>query len=322
MREHIALTVDGAAILLIAMGLLAIAYQRSKTGLALGVAGAVIVSATTTLRAYPVPTRAALEEQVEGLKAQVGDLDGQVKNAQKRGRAAEEQAIQWRTKFEAEHGTRTELEEKLPVLEGRVAAEGEVRRLAEKGRESARSVLSMFSSGLSTELFDLEVLPDRELVSGKIGFYLLARIKDPENGPALIFPKGEFVSFADSIRKATDQIHSKVIEPVRREGMAVEVFIRGGATVEKWAGSDGVGSKFGEISFRRLEGSKYGQLSSPVLFPSRPTNDDLPLLRAAFARSVAAPVFLSAELLHKQPSASSDERERTIDVVLYVTRKE
>jgi hypothetical protein len=117
---------------------------------------------------------------------------------------------------------------------------------------------------------------------------------------------------------AAAHVIGELLETIQSVGAKFEVYLMGGATQESWEGSLNAGAKFGPISYRRAGGDgTYGKLSDPAPFAPPIANKDLPLLRAAFVRSILQQPFSEAELLYKAP-ADTNELERTVDIILYI----
>lgn len=305
MRENVSFTIDCLAVVLIALALWLVGYRRRSFGLALGVVGIATISAATAMRAYPEPTRAALRENVERLGNELTKFTELL-------RISGVQTADLRLKLERANEQLKEREDSQRTSEAaRLEAENKFSRMASR-------FTSVLSNGFRTVHWDLDRLSSPELVLGKRGTYFVVRLKDT-TGSQFIFPLGDYKISALAVREAADRFVTEFIDGIRDMGATFEVFIRGGATAEKWIGPEGAGAEFGAIIFRKLDhNGRYGELSESTPFPVRPSNDDLPLLRAAFFLNAIGPSFPNAELLHKQPTESDDERERTVELVLYL----
>jgi hypothetical protein len=315
MREEIGLALDGSAILLVAVGLW-LAFQRrgwATVGVLFGVIGLAVISGAAALRAYPNPTRAALQQTADDLRGEVAAI-----------------TEKWR-----------KAEATVQETEGRLVAETEAKRLLTKTVESLRPELarvrgerdrarsetlsrlkSMMAAGFSTTSYKIEVLSDRELIAGKTGTYFSVRLKDEATGAQFIFPKGRYTipTSEAAIRNAADQFARHIVHGLN--GAAdYQVFIRGGADAEPLVGAGELSPEYSTTAYRPIANDgKYAADVAEQSFREPINNNDLPLLRAAYFRSVLGNKLTPQQLdiLYNMPSKQLAEEHRSVELVLYV----
>lgn len=332
MREAIALTIDSSAIVLVAMGFWLGFQRRSGLGVAFGVLGLAVMAASLASRAYPNPTPAALQEKAQALGAELAQLRAELAATIEKWRKAQDAA----QAFEQEA---TRLRQQLVALNEKLAGETEAKlqlakeveklsnELLQARREKAEArtgmhllLKSMMSAGPSTKLYRIAVLPERELIVGKIGIYFSVRLQD-ETGAQFVFPKGRYSIPASeaAIRNATDRVVADLLQALKGEAN-YELFVRGGADAEPFTGTEDLPAALSTVAYRaRTDGGKYAADLTEQTFRMPLSNADLPILRAAYVRSLIrdrlAPLGL--DVLHNMPSEGGD-RERTVELIVYV----
>lgn len=309
MREHIGFAADIAAVAITLCALLLASYTRSTWSWVLGVIAIATMASMAVLRAYPVPTRVSLE-------ASVAALEKEKLEAEDRFRAAGIKADEHRRERDAAHA-------KLTTQEAELARASDALRLAKEDLAKAEGVtqrlVDRFVRRRPSEFFELEPIPGRNFIREKEGSYFLVRLKDANTGGRFVFAKGEYELKSDRMHAAATRVVADVLDLIEITGGRYEVFLRGGATQEAWEGPVNAGAEFGPLKYRSLESnSLYGALSEGMPFSPPVTNRHLPLLRAAFVRKLLEQAFSTAELLDKAPADSTNEFERTVDIILYV----
>jgi hypothetical protein len=312
MRENIAIVADCMAVLMVIAALWLASYSRSLWASVLGILAIGTMSSMAMLRAYPEPTRSSLEERVSTLERQNRELTERLGAASGKIDQLDRQLVEERDKLkqkEAEAAAKTN-----DVLSATAQAA--------RAQTSAKRIARLFLGTLQSELFDIVSLQGQEYqeyIVGKKGFYYAIELKDAEGRGRLVFPKGQYEADGEQIKQAAAHVSATLLEALRDGEVQYQVFLRGGATQESWDGPTTAGQEFGPVSYREnASSSAYGELSEPMLFSPPITNKHLPLLRAAFARSILGGPFSDAELLNKAPSDSKDELERTVEIILYL----
>lgn len=334
MREDIALALDGSAILLVALGLW-LAFQRRRwPGVAFAVLGLGLMSGTATLRAYPNPTRAALHQDAVDLRGELAAMTEKWRKAvavaeeRKQGLLRAEAKVKdiekkLTTAVEA-NGVLTKTVEALrgELKEARREAD-EARRETDKVRSGALArVKDMIAAGLSTKFYQVSLLPERELVAGKPGTYFSIRLKDQSTAAQFIFPKGRYIMPASegAILEALHRLATEVVSAF--DGVAdYQLFVRGGADAEPLAGAGELLPEYSSVAYRPLgDGGKYATETTEQSFHAPIANSDLPLLRAAYFRSIVGSKLAAGriDILYNMPSKQIAEEYRTVEFVLYV----
>jgi hypothetical protein len=179
---------------------------------------------------------------------------------------------------------------------------------------------STMSAGLSTKFYQVTLLPERELIVGKVGTYFSVRLQDGA-GAQFVFAKGRYNIPASeaAIRNAIDRVATDILQVLNGEA-DYELFIRGGADAEPFVGTGELPAALSTVTYlARTDGGKYAAGLSEQTFHVPLSNGDLPILRAAYVRSLIqgklAPLRL--DVLHNVPSEGGDQ-ERTVELILYV----
>lgn len=333
MREDIALALDGSAILLVALGFWFAFQRRSWAGVLFGVVGLMVMSGSAALRAYPSPTRAALQQTVDSLRADLvvvtekwRQADGKADELERKFRKAEETGQEIEKKLAAEVEAKLVLTKTADTLRGEL---GEARRKADEARRATDKVRldaltrlkGIIAARLSTKYYQIAILPEPELVAGKSGTYLSIRLKDQATAAQFIFPKGRYTIPAseEAILNAADRLANDILRTL--DGVVdYQVLIRGGADTERFVGIGEVPAELSSIAYRaRADGGKYATGLSEQAFRAPLSNEHLPMLRAAYFRSLIRERLAAHQLdiLHNVPSPGGDE-ERTVELILYV----
>jgi hypothetical protein len=313
MGEEIGLVLDGSAILLVALGLWLSLPRRSWAGVLFGVVGLAMMAGTATLRAYPNPSRAALQQTAAELRAEIADITGKWKAAEGAAEALRRDVAR--------------LAKQVEETEARLASVG--RELAEKRAEAERTrsdallrLKTMMSEGLTTKFYRIAVLPDRELIAGKVGTYFSIRLNDGGTGGQFIFPKGRYTISASegAIVEAAQRMASDILAAF--DGLAeYRLFVRGGADAEPLAGAGDLLPEFATVAYLPLAGAgQYATETEEQSFHAPINNSDLPLLRGAYFRSIIASGLpaRAMDVLNNMPSKQIAEEYRTVELILYV----
>ena len=326
MGEEIGLMLDGSAILLVAMGLWLSLQRRRWAGVLFGVVGLAVMSGSAALRAYPNPTRTALQQTADELRAKVGEITGEWQRAEADREVLKRDAARLRNQVdEAEARLGREIEnerllaEKIEKLGRELAQE---RGETHKARSDMLLQLKrMMSEGLSTKFYRIAVLPDRELITGKVGTYFSIRLKDEAAGTQFIFPKGRYTIQASevAIAEAARRLQRDVLS-VLDSLLEYQLFARGGADAEPLAGLGDLLPDYSTIAYMPVgDGGKYASETVEQSFHTPIANNNLPLLRAAYFRSIVASKISAGriDVLYNLPSKQVAEEYRTVELILY-----
>jgi hypothetical protein len=286
-----------------------------------------MMSGIAALRAYPNPTRAALQGTATTLRAEVEAAtekwrlaDGIARELEQKLREAEEGRRESETKLAKEVEAKLLIVKKIETLSGDL---GHARSQVEKVRSNALSRLKyMMSAGLSTKFYQIAVLSDRELIVGKSGTYFSIRLKDQASNAQFIFPKGRYSipAFEAAILDAAGRLASDIMHALNGV-VEYQLFIRGGADAEPLAGPGDLSPDYSAVLYRPLgDGGKYAAKTEEHSLRAPINNNDLPVLRAAYFRSLIADRLTPQQIdvLHNVPSKEVAEEHRTVELILYV----
>lgn len=292
--EHVAFAIDSAGLLLVVLALWLLAQRRSLAGIAFAILGLACLAGMTALRALPSPTR-------QELTASVGDLN--------------EQLMATHAKVRTLVKENAEIEKEKAEVQQRLAVAEATRRSLEIG--AFERVMDVASSGH----YSIRMHPDDEWIEGQRGRYYVVRLHNALARQPFVFPRGEYrIEPSGAIREAFEKFQFEVLGRLP-SAWTMQLLLRGGATTEPLVSTTALmGVEFGAVRHRLPNAAgRYGTLGDPLSFPTQPTNEHLPLLRAAeyrrmlFSREASETI----ELLHREPAGTGEE-ERVVEIVMYV----
>lgn len=176
--------------------------------------------------------------------------------------------------------------------------------------------------GYKTEDYDVEVLPDNELIGGQKGKYYVVDLKNAESGLKFQFPGGKYTlsrsnkSFRRALNAFTADVAGKMEGNVR-----YGFFVRGSADSVPYRGRLIEGYEYREVNFLKAVGNGRYQLGAQTHdVPPAIRNNDLPFLRAQFLKEVVAdtypvkpPVILEGAITDRK-----NNEDRNVELILYV----
>ena len=179
-----------------------------------------------------------------------------------------------------------------------------------------------FDRGLSTDDYDVQVLPSDELISGQKGKYYLVDLKNADAGEKFFFPAGKYTlgrsnpAFARALSGFVNGVLDKLEGNTR-----YSIFVRGSADNVPFRGRMERDNKFEEVRYlREVSSDTFGPATGRHTFTRTIRNNDLPNLRAAFLQRVVStaypvkpPVVLEGEVTGKR-----DAEDRNVSLVLFV----
>ena len=175
---------------------------------------------------------------------------------------------------------------------------------------------------LSTDSYDVDVLPERELISGRSGKYYVVSLKNADNAVKFTFPNGQY-TLPKSNRALSKTLRSFSRDILNRLHGQVDyqLFVRGSATRSNFTGKQANDHRYSQISYLpSLSDNRYESSPNTQFFTQEINNNDLPNLRAAFLQELVAqsypvkkPIILEGEVTDKlNPS------DRSVSLILYV----
>jgi hypothetical protein len=314
MRENVSLALDCLSIVLMALGLSLTSRNRSL-GLVFGVLGLAGMSGGAALRAFPSPTRANLEKSVISLGEEIEHLTTRLSRSEVHNRKLVDDLADLRAVLALKED---ELRQALGKLE---KALHEHRMLVAEGSARTRDLMEL---GVTTRLYAVDRLAERELIAGRVGDYYSVRLLG-DDGSQIVFPKGQYLVPAHeaAIRTASRRLASDLFLPLAASDKDVRFFLRGGADAEPMGSQQAPDPAYRSISYRaRGEDGRYGAAPLDQLFDGPIRNEDLPILRAAHYRKAIGDALgpKEPEILHKPPAKHLGEQERMVELIVYVER--
>ncbi|MEO0619563.1 MAG: hypothetical protein AAFZ01_09805 [Pseudomonadota bacterium] len=189
-------------------------------------------------------------------------------------------------------------------------------------RAEIKELRKSLAYGIKTENYDVDVLPDNELVNGQAGRYYVIDLKHAASGLKFRFPGGQYTLARSSapFRKALTAFVADVAGKLEGE-VDYGFFVRGSADSVPFRGRQVDEYRYNEVKYLKSVGQgryRLGALVHPVRASIR--NRDLPFLRARFLKDVVAstypvstPVILEGTITDRASNA-----DRNVELILYV----
>ena len=185
-----------------------------------------------------------------------------------------------------------------------------------------RALRKSLAYGLKTDDYEVEVLPDNEVVRGQTGKYYVIDLKDAQSGLKFRFPGGKYtLSRSDaSFRKALNRFVGDVAGKLEKN-VRYGFFVRGSADSVPFRGRQLEDYRYDEVDYLQAVGDgryKLGTRTRAVRASIK--NTDLPFLRARFLKDVVAttypvtkPVILEGTITDRK-----NNEDRNVELILYV----
>lgn len=221
------------------------------------------------------------------------------------------------------------LEKKIEQLQTRYESALNRQRVAEVKvddsadlKEEIKQLRRKLAYGLKTDDYEVEVLPDNEVVRGQKGRYYVIDLKNAESGLKFRFPGGQYTlarsdaAFRKALNKFVGDVAGKLESNVR-----YGFFVRGSADSVPFRGRLLDDYKYEEVKYLKSVGAGRYQLGSttrPINASIR--NQDLPFLRARFLKDVVATTYPVTEpvVLEGTITDRKNNEDRNVELILYV----
>jgi hypothetical protein len=183
----------------------------------------------------------------------------------------------------------------------------------------------MGTSGLTTDFFELKILPVDELVTGQKGKYYAVYLKDATKSERFQFAGGRYV--IDDFKTRFNQSLSQFVRgalAVVAAGADYELYVRGGSSSTPFSVKRELvpGHLYRKITFLPKNGEgTFANAPTPARsVPNEYKNDDLPFLRAAFLQDIVSGFFPLKQpaILESSVSTSSNAGEQYAEILLFV----
>jgi len=183
----------------------------------------------------------------------------------------------------------------------------------------------MAASGLSTDFYELSILPNEQLVKGKQGSYYTVFLKDAERKERFHFRGGVYTieDFDTRFRGSLSQFVREVLAPLHG-GVQYSLYVRGSASSRRMSGKREISEEFPFKSLSYLQNvapDLYdANASGSVTFGQRYGNEELPYLRAAFLQKIVADMYplSKPEVLQSMVSESRSRSEQYAELLLFI----
>lgn len=184
----------------------------------------------------------------------------------------------------------------------------------------------MSSTGITTDFYDLRVIPTTEMVRGKSGTYYAVVLKDAKRKRRFRFGGGRYVikKFRTRFRASLAAFTRDVLAPLQ-SGIEYQMYVRGSASSRPMRRTKRQSKKL------RLDAVKYlpaigedyydaNAVESRSL-PNKYGNDDLPYLRAAFLQKIVGETlpFATPVVLESKVSDSKSRSKQFAEILLFVS---
>ncbi|MEL7544890.1 MAG: hypothetical protein AAGJ70_14090, partial [Pseudomonadota bacterium] len=160
-------------------------------------------------------------------------------------------------------------------------------------RAEIKELRKSLAYGIKTENYDVEVLPDNELVNGQTGRYYVIDLKNAASGLKFRFPGGQYtLARSDaSFRKALTAFVADVAGKLEGE-VDYGFFVRGSADSVPFRGRQLDAYRYNEVEYLKSVGQGRYRLGAVVhAVDASIRNRDLPFLRARFLKDVVASTY-------------------------------
>ena len=199
------------------------------------------------------------------------------------------------------------------------------RPVAERGdglSPTLRQLKDKMAYGFSTDDYEVDVFPDRELIGGQQGSYYVIDLKDAKSGVKFGFKAGKYTLDRSDrkFRKALSAFMRDVVQKL--DGKAnYRLMVRGSADAAAYRGNQDSDYFYRQISYLPQVGEgRYTDSERRRSLDKRIGNEDLPFLRARYLKDLVADVFPAkpASILQGNVSAKINQSDRNAELMLFV----
>lgn len=219
-------------------------------------------------------------------------------------------------------------EKRLDLIENEVARLGTETRIETSAipeRDSARQLGELrdrLAYGVSTDDYEVEVYPDREMIGGQRGRYYVVDLKDAESGVKFGFDAGQYTLDRSDrkFRKALSSFMRDVVDKL--DGNATyRLMVRGSADRAAYRGRQKSNYRYTEIAYLpKINDGRYVNDQKRLRVDQRITNSDLPFLRARYLKDLVHDVYPTKEpvILEGNVTSKIDRKDRNAELMLFV----
>ncbi|MEL6422640.1 MAG: hypothetical protein AAFQ42_09385, partial [Pseudomonadota bacterium] len=188
--------------------------------------------------------------------------------------------------------------------------------------QELRDLRSTMTYGLETDDYEVEVLPDNEVIRGQRGKYYVVDLKDAAQGIKFRFPGGKYtLARSDAaFRKALNSFVGDIAKKLEG-GVRFGFFVRGSADSVPFRGRQLDDYRYEEVRYLKSVGDGRYRLGAETRqIETAIRNPDLPFLRARFLKDVVAQTYpVSAPVvLEGYITDRADQEDRNVELILYV----
>lgn len=185
-----------------------------------------------------------------------------------------------------------------------------------------RELKGKLAYGLSTKDYEVDVYPDREVISGQKGSYYVIDLKDAQSGIKFGFQAGKYTLDRSDrqFRKALSKFMRDVVEKLdgRRD---YKLMVRGSADAAAYIGRQNKDYFYRQIAYLpQVRDGRYVNNQSNRKLNARIENDDLPFLRAKYLKELVSDVFpaIEASILEGKVSPKINLKDRNAELILFI----
>lgn len=181
-------------------------------------------------------------------------------------------------------------------------------------------------TGLKTNFYDIDIIPNNELVKGKKGTYYTVYLKDARRRRRLQFPDARYVlRRTRRLRASLSKFVRDVVAPLQ-SGVRYTLYVRGRASARTMRPRRQVRrQRFDQVTYLpETSADVYdANQTRTVEIGRRYDNETLPFLRAAFLQKTVADLipFAAPKILESKVSDSRARREQFAELLLFVEWK-
>lgn len=218
-------------------------------------------------------------------------------------------------------------EKRLKLIEQEIARLSRQQRietsaLPDRNDEELTDLRDRLAYGVSTDDYEVEVYPDREMIGGQRGRYYVVDLKDAESGVKFGFNAGKYTLDRSDrkFRKALSSFMRDVVDKI--DGNATyRIMVRGSADSAAYRGRQDQTYHYREIAYLpKISNGRYVDDQKYLSVDRRITNSDLPFLRARYLKDLVQDVYPTKEpeILEGNVTSKVDRNDRNAELMLFV----
>jgi hypothetical protein len=166
--------------------------------------------------------------------------------------------------------------------------------------ETLAALKKAFDGRMATPHYQVEPLPETELVAGRTGRYYSIELKQPKTADRVAFESARYTLSGpakEDFKAAFNTFSGDVLRQLDGS-VTYELFVRGTADNQSYTGVAEPGFDYRKVTYLPTTG-RGQHLKDVATLALNPTikNSDLPFLRAEFQRSLLAPLALNKSIL-------------------------